>query len=65
MNKKALITLLVQLSTMHIKDTPGEVNHEEKHFFFSILVKSCEEKLNLYNFSINMIFFCLTLNYTI
>ena len=27
MNKKALITLLVQLSTMHIKDTPGEVNH--------------------------------------
>ena len=34
MNKKALITLLVQLSTMQIKDTPGKVNREEKHFFF-------------------------------
>ena len=41
MNKKALITLLVQLSTMHIKDTPGEVNREEKHFFF--FLNSCKK----------------------
>jgi hypothetical protein len=26
---------------MHIKDTPGEVNHEEKHFFF--LNNSCKK----------------------
>ena len=42
MNKNALITLLVQLSTMHIKDTPGEVNHEDKHFFF-FLSNSCKK----------------------